>query len=100
LLLLRSLAAWVATILLVACLAPGCGARTSLPGEQETDEPTTGATSGDAGPRERVCLPNCTIGHQCCIGGCGGPPAPTATGCCECFPGEVNSNYCEDGRCE
>ena len=96
----RPLPPWAATILLVACLASGCGARTALPTDQETDEPSTGATTGDAGPQERICAPNCTIGHQCCVGGCGGPPAVTETDCCACLPGEVNSQECEDGQCE
>lgn len=88
------------TILIVIGLAAGCGARTSLVVDLETDEESSAASSGDAGPAERSCLPNCTVGHQCCIGGCGGPPAVTENGCCACLPGEVNSQQCDNGQCE
>lgn len=88
------------TILVVIGLAAGCGARTSLVVDRETDEESSAASSGDASPPERSCLPNCTIGHKCCIGGCGGPAAVTENDCCACLPGEVSSQLCDDGQCE
>jgi hypothetical protein len=89
------------TVLLMALLAAGCGARTSLVVDDKADETSTGsASSGDASPPERSCLPNCTFGHQCCIGGCGGPPAVTENDCCTCLPGEVSSQECDDFQCQ
>jgi hypothetical protein len=84
-------ALWVSTF---AC-ACACGARSEL------SLPDGDATSGDGGEgaSERLCAPNCTIGHQCCIGGCDGPAANTPSPCCSCLPGEVDSSQCSEGRC-
>jgi hypothetical protein len=39
-------------------------------------------------------IPNCTVGHQCCLGGCSGPAVPMPSDCCTCLEGEVSSAYC------
>ena len=82
----------LATGLLLALIA-GCGARNALPA------PDGAGGAGGAESGERVCLPECAVGHQCCIGGCGGPAAVTETDCCECLDGEVNSMMCTNGVC-
>jgi hypothetical protein len=48
---------------------------------------------------ERACLPNCTVGHECCAGSCSGPAVKTPNDCCACLSGEVNSMTCAGGRC-
>lgn len=78
--------------LFVALLLSACGARTEI-----------AAPERDAGAKdvveERVCLPNCTVGHACCAGSCAGPPVTTPDGCCSCLPGEVSSMACAGSRC-
>lgn len=76
--------------------ALACGARS------EIDEPTISAGGGGSGgstPAERICAPNCTVGHLCCVGGCGGPAAITVNDCCVCFADEVSSADCAGGVC-
>jgi hypothetical protein len=83
----------------VALVLAACGARSSLAeSDPIVDTPIPDASAGDAGAGERHCLPNCTVGDECCIGGCDGPPADTFNGCCTCLPGEVSSFDC-DGLC-
>jgi len=88
---------WTCLVLTLALvtLLPACGSRTPLgvAGDDERDDPVR-----DAAVEERSCLPNCTVGHQCCIGSCFGPPAETSTDCCECLAGEVDSREC-GGTC-
>jgi hypothetical protein len=74
-----------------------CGARTGLHAPEDAGA-GGGTTDSSATGGERVCGPNCTVGHQCCIGGCDGPPAVTFNDCCQCLPGEVSSFDC-DGEC-
>jgi hypothetical protein len=87
-------ARWLALV-----VALGCGARSDL----ETPELPPGAldagTGSDAGTEERTCWPNCTVGHECCLGGCDGPTVPTENGCCECLPGEVSTFDCDQPIC-
>jgi hypothetical protein len=74
----------------------GCGARSAL------EEPRIdgGATPvADAGPPRDCGLVECTIGHACCLGGCGGPAVPTTSDCCPCLPGEVSSEECGGMGC-
>ncbi|MFO0592890.1 MAG: hypothetical protein U0441_35430 [Polyangiaceae bacterium] len=73
-----------------------CGARSEI---EEPSIAAGGGGSGGAAPTERTCAPNCTIGHRCCQGGCGGPAAITVNDCCLCFPGEVSSATCSSGVC-
>ena len=79
---------------LTTASASACGARSSLP----VPEGTGGEGTGGEASQERICPSNCTIGHQCCIGGCDGPPAVMENDCCHCVNGEVNSNQC-GGTC-
>lgn len=83
----------LAAIMAASSLA--CGARSPLSAPEEVVEPP--AADASAGG-ERACLPTCTIGHRCCIGGCDGPPAETPSDCCACLPGEVSSSAC-GGSC-
>jgi hypothetical protein len=80
----------------------------------KTDDPTSDPSQNEAGadaPAEatpdvgvdvdtggRICPPNCTVGHQCCKGGCGGLPAPMPSDCCSCLSTEVDSMTC-GGKC-
>ena len=66
----------------------GCGARASIP-EPQSDA----GTSVDSGA-QRVCVPECTVGHECCVGGCDGPAAEMPSDCCTCLPGEVYYSEC------
>ena len=77
-------------------MSGACGARSELLGARAGAE---GGAGGDGEPEERSCLPNCTVGHLCCQGGCDGPPAPTENDCCECLDGEVNSSECPGNTC-
>jgi hypothetical protein len=79
-------------IALLSLVATSCGARTGLPDENDSGAPMGGAAAGG----ERSCLPTCTIGHQCCVGGCDGPPAELPNDCCTCIEGEVDSRDCDD----
>jgi hypothetical protein len=85
----KSSACLLLTLVLVTLL-PACGGVTR---DDEQDDPVR-----DAAVEERACLPNCTVGHQCCIGSCSGPPAETSTDCCACVAGEVDSREC-GGTC-
>lgn len=77
----------------LACVA-ACGARSEL------EAPERGRGRGGArGAGERSCLPTCTIGHQCCLGGCAGPAVLTESACCECLDGEVASSACPGATC-
>lgn len=94
----RSLSSLVVSVMI--CLS-ACGARTPL---EETDGTggggTTSSTVATTGATmERSCGPNCTVGHQCCVGGCSGPAAKTLNDCCVCFSNEVNSMICPGSKC-
>jgi hypothetical protein len=80
-------------VVMATIVVAACGAKSDLGAPGERDDPGTG------GARERTCLPNCTIGHECCVGSCSGSPVQTPTACCECLPGEVNSMNCAQGTC-
>jgi hypothetical protein len=82
----------------VLTLLAACGSRTGF----ETDvEPAADASAPDgAAPAKRSCAVTlCTIGHECCVGGCAGPAAVMPSDCCPCLPGEVSSQTCPRGRC-
>lgn len=81
-----------------AVLVEACGARTELPAPQDSGA-AGGPGSSSATGLERICLLNCTVGHQCCIGGCDGPAAETLNDCCKCLPGEVSSTDCGEPAC-
>jgi hypothetical protein len=74
---------WILALGLVAA----CGAKSDL------GEPPGGDDN------DRSCLPNCTVGHECCVGGCSGPAADTTSDCCECLEGEIDSRSCAGARC-
>jgi hypothetical protein len=89
----------------IAVVFAACGGKTvDLDGG-----PTTPADTSDAAPETsppttfdaggRICPSNCTVGHQCCKGGCGGIPAAMPSSCCSCLPGEVDSMQCTNGKC-
>jgi hypothetical protein len=78
----------------VAILSVACGARSELLAP-ELDEDA--GAEPDAG--ERMCMPNCTVGHACCLGGCDGPTVPTLNDCCTCLPGEVSTFDCGELNC-
>jgi hypothetical protein len=74
-----------------------CGARSEI---MDPDvEAASGGGGGEAPAGERMCLPNCTIGHECCVGGCGGPAAVTENDCCACLDGEIESSTCPGAVC-
>ena len=74
-------------------LAAGCGAR-SGPREPDGDQTSSGADASADGGAERTCPPNCTIGHECCLGSCDGPAVQMPSDCCSCLAGEVSSFDC------
>lgn len=90
---------WLAALPLLwgVVLAASCGARSQIPEPESVADP--GAGGGGAAPAEHACLPNCTVGHRCCVGGCDGPAAATVNDCCACLPGEVSSGLCADHTC-
>ncbi len=51
----------------------------------------------DAGGR--ICPPECLVGHQCCVNGCGGIPAAMPSDCCSCLPNETDSTQCPNSKC-
>jgi hypothetical protein len=89
-------------------LFAACGGKTDVP----TGDPSEGGNDSGGGPDigqpdvgqpdvdtgGRICPPNCTVGHQCCKGGCGGLPAPMPSDCCSCLSTEADSNTC-GGKC-
>lgn len=74
-----------------------CGARSEVLGPGVTA--AGGGGAGGSNVEERTCLPDCTIGHRCCVGSCGGPAVITETDCCSCLDGEVDSGDCPDFTC-
>ena len=91
-----------------AVVFAACGGKTDVPtGDPNANEggvdspaeatPDVGQPDVDTGGR--VCPPNCTVGHQCCKGGCGGLPVPMFNSCCSCLAGEVDSLTCTNGKC-
>ncbi len=83
------------TAFTLAAVLAGCGARSELVTPDVDDSADAGSdTSG-----ERSCLPNCSIGHLCCQGGCEGPAVPLESDCCVCLPGEVSSADCPGSEC-
>lgn len=84
-------------LLSVLLALAACGARSSTPAPDV--DVATGGAAGSGGAAPRSCAPNCTIGHQCCLGGCDGPAVETPNDCCVCLPGEVNSSMCAGGVC-
>lgn len=77
--------------------ALACGARSEI----VTPEGAAAGGGGAGGTTDtvRTCLPDCTIGHQCCFGGCDGPMVATETDCCTCLDNEVRSNECPGSVC-
>ncbi len=65
--------------------------------ETSTTPEASPPTTFDAGGR--TCPSECLVGHQCCIGGCGGLPANMPNSCCSCLPGETDSMQCTNGKC-
>jgi len=99
----RGVLASALLLAVLAAAAPACGSRTGFQ-EADTAEVPDGTAevpdaSIDTAPRARTCLPNCTVGHRCCVGGCNGPAAITANDCCQCLPGETSSQSCPHDRC-
>ncbi len=91
----------------VALVFAACGGKTADLDAGSTQGP---ADASDAAPETsapptvidaggRICPPNCTVGHQCCQGGCGGIPVAMPSSCCSCLPGEVDSMTCANGKC-
>ena len=74
-------------------LAAGCGARSSLH-EPDGNQASSGADASADSGGERSCLPNCTVGHECCLGSCDGPAVQMPSDCCSCLAGEVSSFDC------
>ncbi len=77
---------WYVSLLILTA----CGARTQL-GAPLDAGPADATTDVE---EERDCAFDCYIGHQCCVGGCNGPPAPMPNDCCSCLPGEISSLTC------
>ena len=85
-----------------------CGGKTADPDLDSGSgtPPTPSTTPTEAGPPPivdaggRTCPSECTVGHQCCKGSCGGLPVPMPSSCCSCLPGEVDSLTCGNtGKC-
>jgi hypothetical protein len=94
---LVTLGSWALGSWTLVCVAGGlvsCGARAELDVPEPSPRP-----AGEGGAAERSCLPNCTVGHQCCWGGCSGPAVETEGACCECLDGEVDSSSCPGAVC-
>jgi hypothetical protein len=91
----------VAALVYVACGGKTADLDASAPPEGGAPETSTPEASPpvqiDAGGR--TCPPECLVGHQCCIGGCGGLPANMPSSCCSCLPGETDSMQCTNGKC-
>lgn len=96
----------IAVLGLAAVAFAACGGKTDTPSQNPQDE--GGVDSGNEAATDvveqpdtggRVCPPNCTVGHQCCKGSCGGLPAPMFNTCCSCLQGEVDSLTCSSGKC-
>lgn len=95
----RPIAAALTLLLFALALAPACGARSTLHGEDPTDNTTDPDAGADGASAERHCPPECVVGHRCCAGGCGGPVVIMPSDCCTCLPGEVSSWDCPAGTC-
>ncbi len=88
-------------------LYAACGGKTvDIDGgasETGPQSPAPEASTPEASPPidagGRTCPPECLVGHQCCIGGCGGLPANMPSSCCSCLPGETDSTQCTNGKC-
>lgn len=77
--------------LLTLALVVSCGARTPVDAPEVDGGGASDAAVEDGSSGERECPPDCTIGHQCCVGSCDGPAVPMPNDCCACLPGEVNT---------
>ena len=82
----------------LAAIVAACGSRTGFE-TAATQEGATDAAADGSTPKRTCAVTLCTIGHQCCIGGCAGPPAIMPSDCCPCLSSEVNSQSCPHGRC-
>ena len=92
----------------VAAVFAACGGKTDVP-TGDPSENESGADTGkdvvqpdvapDVDTGGRICPPNCTVGHQCCKGTCGGLPVAMPSSCCSCLQGEVDSMTCSGGKC-
>lgn len=81
----------------LALTVVACGARSEILAPDV--EEGAGGDGGGAPVGERACLPSCTVGHACCVGGCDGPAAVTESDCCACLDGEANSTTCPGAAC-
>ena len=95
----------VGAIVVVFVPFAACGGKTTTVGAEDGGDaapsPTASSTPEASVPFDaggRIC-PECTIGHQCCMGGCGGLPVPLPSDCCSCLADEVDSMTCSNGMC-
>lgn len=95
--LMKSLLRALFPLLVLTLILMACGARSEIMAPEI--EEGSGDSGGGGSAGKRSCLPNCTLGHQCCVGGCGGPAVLTENDCCVCLDGEVNSSMCPDAVC-
>ncbi|MEP7119582.1 MAG: hypothetical protein ABJE95_01685 [Byssovorax sp.] len=84
-------------ILALAITAAGCGARSSVP-EPASDAGASTASTSTGSDAQRSCPPECTVGHECCLGSCDGPAVQIPSDCCSCLDGEISSFDC-GGHC-
>ncbi len=101
---LRVLGGFVVSVSFVFVACGGKTVEDIDAGDASPTPTTTGSSGGDSGPTTidaggRICPPNCTIGHACCINGCGGIPAAMPSSCCSCLPNETNSMLCTNSKC-
>jgi hypothetical protein len=91
-----------------AVIFAACGGKTDVPtgdpsssegGVDAPAETTPDVAQPDVDTGGRTCPPNCTVGHQCCKGTCGGLPVAMPSSCCSCLQGEVDSITCSGGKC-
>lgn len=75
-----------------------CDARTSLP-VPDAGAGGQGTTSSTGTGADRVCPPECAIGHLCCLASCDGPAVALPNDCCTCISGEVDSSTCPNAQC-
>jgi hypothetical protein len=81
-------------LLVLALGAAACGARSSISIPEPQGDAGALAADASAEPSQRSCAPDCTIGHECCLGTCDGPAVQLPGDCCSCIAGEISSFDC------
>ena len=82
-------------ILVLAASLTACGARVVVDASELDAGPPPSDAAAEGG-EERICPPECAVGHDCCAGGCDGPVVPMPSDCCTCLSGEISSTNCDN----